>query len=71
MSRSERSSAPAETFVIAREAANHADVVNVSVSHEGATGFGEGPLSTLRRVAESAKAFVEEHAECSATTRSL
>ena len=54
----------AETFVIAREAADHADVVHVSVSHEGATGFGEGaPIDRYGESVESAKAFVEEHAD--------
>ena len=31
----------AETFVIAREATDYADVLHVSVSHEGVTGTGE------------------------------
>jgi L-alanine-DL-glutamate epimerase-like enolase superfamily enzyme len=54
----------AETFVIAREAADHADVVHVSVSHEGATGFGEGaPIDRYGESVESAKGFVEDHAD--------
>jgi L-alanine-DL-glutamate epimerase-like enolase superfamily enzyme len=52
----------AETFVIAREAANHADVVQVTLSHEGVTGFGEGaPIERYDESGESAKAFVDEH----------
>jgi len=54
----------AETFVIAREAADHADVVEVAVSHEGVTGYGEGaPIARYGESAESAKAFVAEHAD--------
>ncbi len=53
----------AETFVIAREATDYADVVHVSVSHEGVTGIGEAaPIERYGESVESAKAFVEEHA---------
>jgi L-alanine-DL-glutamate epimerase-like enolase superfamily enzyme len=53
----------AETFVIAREASDYADVVHVALSHEGITGFGEGaPVERYGESVESAKAFVEEHA---------
>ena len=53
----------AETFVIAREATNHADVVHVAITHDGATGIGEAaPIERYRESAESAQAFVEEHA---------
>jgi L-alanine-DL-glutamate epimerase-like enolase superfamily enzyme len=52
----------AETFVIARGAASHADVVQVALSHKGVTGFGEGaPIERYDESGESAKAFVDEH----------
>jgi L-alanine-DL-glutamate epimerase-like enolase superfamily enzyme len=54
----------AETFVIARQAADYADVVHVSVRHDGVTGFGEAaPIERYGESVESAKTFVEEHAE--------
>jgi L-alanine-DL-glutamate epimerase-like enolase superfamily enzyme len=54
----------AETFVISRESADHADVVQVSIGHKGVQGFGEGaPVDRYGESAESAKAFVEEQAE--------
>jgi L-alanine-DL-glutamate epimerase-like enolase superfamily enzyme len=54
----------AETFVIAREAADYADVVHVAVTHDGVTGYGEAaPVGRYRESAESALRFVEEHAE--------
>jgi L-Ala-D/L-Glu epimerase len=54
----------AETFVIAREAANYADVVHVSLTHEGFTGYGEAaPVERYGESAASALAFVEEHGE--------
>jgi len=53
----------AETFVIAREATDYADVLHVAVSHGGATGIGEAaPIERYGESAESAKAFVEAHA---------
>jgi L-alanine-DL-glutamate epimerase-like enolase superfamily enzyme len=53
----------AETFVIARDSADHADVVQVSLTHEGATGHGEGaPIDRYDETAASALSFVEEHA---------
>jgi L-alanine-DL-glutamate epimerase-like enolase superfamily enzyme len=53
----------AQTFVISRESADHADVVQVALSHEGATGFGEGaPVDRYGESAESAKDFVDENA---------
>jgi L-Ala-D/L-Glu epimerase len=53
----------AETFVISRESADHADVVQVSISYKGVQGFGEGaPVERYGETALSAKAFVEEHA---------
>ncbi len=53
----------AETFVIARDAADVADVVHVSVIHEGVTGLGEAaPIDRYGESVESARVFVEEHA---------
>jgi L-Ala-D/L-Glu epimerase len=53
----------AETFVISRESADTADVVHVAVSQGGVTGVGEGaPIDRYGESAESAKAFVDEHA---------
>jgi L-alanine-DL-glutamate epimerase-like enolase superfamily enzyme len=53
----------AETFVIARDATDYADVVHVSVIHEGMTGIGEAaPIERYGESVESARAFVEEHA---------
>jgi L-alanine-DL-glutamate epimerase-like enolase superfamily enzyme len=52
----------AETFVIAREASDFADVVDVTLTHEGVSGHGEGaPIGRYGESAESAKAFVDEH----------
>ena len=52
----------AETFVIAREAADYADVVHVSVTHEGVTGYGEAaPVHRYDESAESALRFVDDH----------
>jgi L-Ala-D/L-Glu epimerase / N-acetyl-D-glutamate racemase len=54
----------AETFVIARDATDFADVVHVALSHEGVTGYGEGaPVDRYGESAKSARRFVEEHAE--------
>ena len=54
----------AETFVIARDATDTADVVQVTITHEGVTGDGEGaPTDRYDQSVESAKAFVEEHAD--------
>jgi L-alanine-DL-glutamate epimerase-like enolase superfamily enzyme len=53
----------AETFVIAREASDYADVVHVAVRHEGVTGYGEAaPVERYGESAESSRRFVEEHA---------
>ena len=53
----------AETFVIAREATDYADVVQVALTHDGATGNGEAaPIERYGESAESALGFVEEHA---------
>lgn len=53
----------AETFVISREAADHAAVVLVALSHEGVTGYGEAaPVERYGESAESALRFVDQHA---------
>jgi len=53
----------AETFVISRESQDVADVVHVSLTHDGITGHGEAaPIARYAETAESALAFVEEHA---------
>ena len=52
----------AETFVIARESADWADVLQVELRRDGVSGFGEGaPIERYEESAESALAFVEEH----------
>jgi L-Ala-D/L-Glu epimerase / N-acetyl-D-glutamate racemase len=52
----------AETFVIAREAADYADVVHVSLTHEGVTGYGEAaPVERYDESAESALRFVDDY----------
>ena len=54
----------AETFVIARDATDTADVVHVEISHDGISGFGEGaPIERYEESAESALAYVQEHAD--------
>jgi L-alanine-DL-glutamate epimerase-like enolase superfamily enzyme len=54
----------AETFVIARESADTAEVVQVELHHDGVTGFGEGaPIDRYGESAESALAYIEEQDE--------
>ena len=54
----------AETFVIAREATDYADVVHVAVRHEGVTGYGEAaPVDRYDESVASTRRFVEDHAE--------
>jgi len=54
----------AETFVISRESSDFADVVYVTVTHDGVSGHGEAaPVDRYGESAESAKVFVDEHAE--------
>ena len=54
----------AETFVIARDATDVADVVHVALTHGAVTGYGEAaPIERYEESPASAKAFVEEHAE--------
>jgi len=52
----------AETFVIAREAADYADVVHVTLTHEGVNGHGEAaPVERYGESVQSALEFVDEH----------
>jgi L-alanine-DL-glutamate epimerase-like enolase superfamily enzyme len=53
----------AERFVIARESHDTADVAWIEVRHDGVSGYGEAaPIDRYGESAESAAAFVEEHA---------
>jgi L-alanine-DL-glutamate epimerase-like enolase superfamily enzyme len=52
----------AETFAIARESTDYADVVHVSLIHNGVAGYGEAaPVDRYGESAHSALLFVEEH----------
>ncbi len=54
----------AETFVIARSAADEAEVVHVELRHAGVSGFGEAaPVERYAESAASALAFVEASAD--------
>jgi L-alanine-DL-glutamate epimerase-like enolase superfamily enzyme len=54
----------AETFVIARESADEAEVLQVELRHDGTSGFGEAaPIERYEESAESARAFVEASGE--------
>jgi L-alanine-DL-glutamate epimerase-like enolase superfamily enzyme len=54
----------AETFVISRDATDVAEVVQVEIRHNGVAGFGEGaPIDRYGESAESAVAYIEEHAD--------
>ena len=54
----------AETFVIARESTNLADVVHVAIAHDGVTGYGEAaPIERYSETAASSLAFVEAHSD--------
>ena len=53
----------AETFVIAREARDWEDVVQVELHHDGHVGRGEAaPIDRYGETPESARSFVEQHA---------
>src|SRR4029078_9470980 len=53
----------AQTFVISRESQDWADVVHVTIEHDGTEGRGEAaPIERYGETAESALAFVEQHA---------
>ncbi|HEY2073729.1 MAG TPA: enolase C-terminal domain-like protein, partial [Gaiellaceae bacterium] len=54
----------AETFVIAREASDEERVVQVEITHSGVRGHGEAaPIARYDESAESALAYVQEHAD--------
>src|SRR5215813_11467714 len=54
----------AETFVISRESTDTAEVVQVEIRHDGASGYGEGaPIDRYDETAASGLAYVEEHAD--------
>ena len=54
----------AETFVIARDAQDEVELCQVELRHEGTSGFGEAaPIDRYGESAESARAYVEEHAD--------
>jgi len=54
----------AETFVIARESSDEERVVQVEITHSGVRGHGEAaPIARYRESAESALAYIEEHAQ--------
>ncbi|HJQ74381.1 MAG TPA: hypothetical protein VJ814_05815 [Gaiellaceae bacterium] len=53
----------AETFVISRGASHTAETVVVEIRHSGVSGFGEAaPIDRYGESADSALAYVEEHA---------
>ncbi len=53
----------AETFTISRGSEDEADVVHVEITHDRVSGFGEAaPIDRYDESAESALAYVEEHA---------
>ncbi len=53
----------AETFVISREARDTEDVVEVSITCSGVRGYGEAsPIERYDESAESANAYIQEHA---------
>ncbi len=54
----------AETFVIARDATDVADIVHVALAHEGVTGYGEAaPIERYDESPESAKRFLDAHGD--------
>ena len=54
----------AETFVIARDSTDEVELCQVEVRHEGVSGFGEAaPIERYEESVESARAYVEEHAD--------
>jgi len=51
----------AQTFVISRESQDEAEVVQVEISHDGVSGFGEAaPIERYDQTAASAKAWLDE-----------
>jgi L-alanine-DL-glutamate epimerase-like enolase superfamily enzyme len=58
----------AETFVIARESSDEAEVVQVQLTHDGTIGFGEAaPIERYGESAASALAYVEAQADALGT----
>jgi L-Ala-D/L-Glu epimerase len=54
----------AQTFVISRRASDTEEVVQVELTHSGVRGYGEAaPIERYDESAESAAAYVEEHAD--------
>src|SRR6188768_3437119 len=54
----------AQTFTISRESQDWADVVHVTIDHDGIEGRGEAaPIERYGETAESALAFVEQHSD--------
>ena len=54
----------AETFVIARSSQEEVELCQVELRHGDVSGFGEAaPIDRYGESAESARAYVEEHAE--------
>ena len=54
----------AETFTISRGSQDEAEVVEVEVTHDGQSGFGEAaPIDQYNESAQSALAYVEAHAD--------
>ena len=54
----------AETFTISRGAEDEADVVQIELTHDGVSGFGEAaPIERYDESAQSALAYLEEHAD--------
>jgi len=54
----------AETFVISRRASDTEEVVQVELTHSGVRGYGEAaPIERYGESAESARDYVEQHAE--------
>jgi L-alanine-DL-glutamate epimerase-like enolase superfamily enzyme len=54
----------AETFTISRSAQDEAEVVQVLISHDGLSGYGEAaPIDRYEESAESAVEFVRDHAD--------
>ena len=54
----------AETFTISRGSEDEADVVQIEISHEGHSGFGEAdPIERYDESAESALAYLDANAD--------
>ncbi len=54
----------AETFVIARESTDEVDLCQLELRHDGVSGYGEAaPIERYEESVESARAYVEEHAD--------